>query len=154
MKIYAINKDGEEISKEADKGYYGEDVYNDRTWSPQKPPEQAGKIAVLEDKAWKLKDDVRGTYYQPEDGRPVEVTALTAEKAKAEQGIDVGKLVKEAPPAGMKYPKHDNGWKEDNDKVKADEDAAKIAEDEAKIYAKMRADAIAALGSKLKVVTK
>lgn len=152
MKIYTINKDGEEVSKTADKGFYGEDVYNDRVWSKQKPPKQAGKIAVLEDKAWKLKDDVRGTYYRKEDGKPVEVRALTVEKAKAEHGIEIIELVKESPPAGMKFPKHDKGWKEDTDKVKAAEDAAKIAEDEAKIYAKMREQAIAALGNKLKVV--
>lgn len=152
MKIYSINKDGEEISKEADKGFYGEDVYNDRVWSPQRPPKQAGKIAVLEDKAWKLKDDVRGTWHRKEDGREVEIRALTAEKAKAEQAIDITELVKDAPSASLKHPYYDKGWKEDADKIQADEDAAKIAEDEAKIYAKMREQAIAALGSELKVV--
>ena len=154
MKIYSINKDGEEISREADKGFYGEDVYNDRVWSKQKPPKQAGKIAVLEDKAWKLKDDARGTYYRKEDGQEIEVKALTAEKAKAEQGIDLTELVKDKPAASLKRPYYDKGWKEDTDKVKADEDAAKIAEDEAKIYAKMREQAIAALGSELKVIKK
>lgn len=132
MKIYAINKDGEEISKEADKGYYGEDVYNDRVWSTQKPPKQAGKIAVLEDKAWRLKDDVRGTYYRKEDGQPVEVRALTAEKAKAEQGIDITELVKDKPAESLKHPYYDKGWKEDTKRI----------EDEAKTEAKATRDSM------------
>ena len=152
MIIYAINADGETISREADKGFYGEDVYNDRVWSPKKPLKQPGKVSELVNKEWVLKDDVRGTWHHKKDGQAVEIRALTAEKAKAEHGIEITELVKDAPPVGMKFPKHDKGWKEDTDKVKADEDAAKIAEDEAKIYAYMRAQTIAALGNKLKVI--
>jgi len=149
MKIYAANGDGEIVSKEADKGFYGEDVYNDRVWSPDKPKATAGKVPVLKDKSWTYSDDVRGAYYNKEDGREIIVSALTAEKAKAEQGIDIAEHVKDKPSASLKFPYYDKGWKEDTAKVMAFADAEKVARNQAKIWAKIQADAIAALGSEL-----
>jgi len=109
MILYKTNSDGEIITGKSDKGFYGEDVYNNREWMTTPPPQEDGKIPVIENRKWVLKTDIRGIYYDKETSQKIVINSLNE---------DINNLTKEVPIEGYPNKFENDIWVIDIDKFK------------------------------------
>jgi hypothetical protein len=138
MIIYKVNIYGDVETSRADKGAYGEAVYNTREYSPvPPPPAMNGKVPRLYEKEWIMVPDVRGTYYRTDNAQqvtvdiPVEVDAIL-------NGFPLSQLTKDSP-GEIPFPVWEKGaWKTDPAKKAEAEEQEKIQVVEALITEKQR----------------
>lgn len=109
------------------------------------PPEGEWKIAQADGKKWKLVDDNRGReVWEKSSGNYCRCETMDIPETHT--------LVK--PPDEMYHVFDGTKWKVDSAKKSAYNEQVQIQADEKLIYDEMRKQAIAALGNKLKIVTK